>query len=204
MISALGSLEGVLFDLDGTLADSRLDFSAMCVEANLPVGTPLLEYLTALGDCEESRNLRSIIERHEMTGAERATWIDGAEALVNQLFDAGVPMAIVTRNMRSAAEHTVAKLDIPVSLLVTREDCLPKPDPEGLLMVAERWDIPVAALAYVGDYKYDMLAATNAGMLGVLLQNGRNAEFANLAGVAITKFDELLPYLSPAISVAND
>jgi hypothetical protein len=49
-----------------------------------------------------------------------------------------------------------------------------------------------------------MLAATNAGMLGVLLQNGRNAEFANLAGVAITECDELLPYLSPAISVAND
>ena len=121
-MSAFGSLEGVLFDLDGTLADSRLDFSAMCVEASLPVGTPLLEYLTALGDCEESRNLRSIIERHEMAGAERATWIDGAEALVNQLFDADVPMAIVTRNMRSAAEHTVAKLDIPVSLLVTREN----------------------------------------------------------------------------------
>lgn len=203
-MSALGSLEGVLFDLDGTLADSRLEFSAMCIEANLPVGTPLLEYLIALGDCDESRNLQSIIERHEMAGAHRAKWIAGAEVMVNRLFDAGVPMAIVTRNMRSAAELMVAKLEIPISLLITREDCLPKPDPEGLLRVSERWDMPASALAYVGDYKYDMLAASNAGMLGVLLQNGRNAEFADLAGVAITEFDELLPYLSPAISVTND
>ncbi len=203
-MSAIGSIEGVLFDLDGTLADSRLDFAAMCVEANLPVGTPLLEYLTGLGDCDESRNLRTIIERHEMAGAERATWIDGAKVLVNQLSDAGVPMAIVTRNMRRAAELTVAKLDIPISLLVTREDCLPKPDPEGLLMVAARWSLPVATLAYVGDYKYDLLAATNAGMLGVLLRNASNADFVDLAGAVIGEFNELLPYLSKAISATND
>ncbi len=204
MISALGSIKGVLFDLDGTLADSRLEFSAMCIEANLPVGTPLLEHCATLGDCDEARNLQMIIERHEMAGAERAEWIGGADVLVNQLFNAGVPMAIVTRNMRRAAERMVEKLDIPISLLITREDCQPKPNPEGLLQVSRQWQIPVDSLAYVGDYKYDMLAASNAGMLGVLKRNERNAEFVDLAHVAISDFEELLPYFSTDISAVND
>jgi HAD superfamily hydrolase (TIGR01549 family) len=196
VISQQKRLQGVLFDLDGTLANSQLDFAAMCVEADLPVGTPLLEYCARLGDCDESRNLHAIIEKHEMAGAERAQWIAGADVLVNRLFDAGVPMAIVTRNMRRATDLMVSNLEIPISLLITREDCLPKPDPEGLLLIAKQWGIGVEFLAYVGDYKYDLLAARNAGMLGVLLRNSRNAQFADLADLTITEFDELLPYIS--------
>ena len=196
MTQALGSIKGVLFDLDGTLADSRLEFSVMCQEANLPVGTPLLEYCVGLGECDEADNLRAIIEKHEMAGAERAKWIGGADVLVGQLLDAEVPMAIVTRNMRAAADRMVEKLEIPISLMLTREDCEPKPHPEGLLRIAEQWGIAPNCLAYVGDYKYDMLAASNAGMLGVMIRNERNAQFIDLADVAMTHFEELLPYLS--------
>jgi len=190
-----GSIQGVLFDLDGTLADSKLDFPAMCREAGLPRGTPLLEHCAAMGDCEESRNINSIIEAHELAGAMRAEWIEGADVLVNALFDMGIPMAIVTRNMKRATILTVEKLEIPISLLITREDCPPKPDPEGLLRVAEQWGIKAEYLAYVGDYKYDMLAATNAGMVGVLKRNARNGEFAALANLVISEFDELRPHL---------
>lgn len=195
MTSPQKRLQGVLFDLDGTLANSQLDFAAMCKEASLPLGTPLLEYCIGLGDCAEAKNLHAIIEKHEMAGAERAQWIEGADVLVNRLFDAGVPMAIVTRNMRRATDLMVSKLEIPISLLITREDCLPKPDPEGLLLIAEQWGIGVEFLAYVGDYKYDLQAARNAGMLGVLLRNSRNEKFADQADLAISEFEELIPYI---------
>ena len=196
MNSVQRKIHGVLFDLDGTLANSKLEFPEMCREAGLPEGTALLEHCAALGECDEARNIQAIIEKHEMAGAERAEWIDGAEVLVHQLYDAGVPMAIVTRNMRRATTLMVSKLEIPISLLVTREDCPPKPDPEGLLFVSEQWGIQADLLAYVGDYKYDMLAAKNAGMLGVLIRNSRNGEFAALANLAIFEFEELLPHLA--------
>jgi HAD superfamily hydrolase (TIGR01549 family) len=195
MIPVQRKIHGVLFDLDGTLANSKLEFPAMCREAGLPEGTALLEYCTGLGDCEETRNIRKLIEQHEVAGAERAEWIEGADVLVHRLFDAGVPMAIVTRNMRRATEMTVSKLEIPISLLITREDCSPKPDPEGLLFVAAQWGIQADLLAYVGDYKYDMLAARNAGMVAVLKRNSSNGKFAGLANLVISEFDELLPHL---------
>jgi len=41
-------IRGIIFDLDGTLADSQLDFDAMRREMELPLGLPILEALTRL------------------------------------------------------------------------------------------------------------------------------------------------------------
>ncbi len=41
-------VRGVVFDLDGTLVDSRLDFEAMRRQMNLPKGAPLLETIAQL------------------------------------------------------------------------------------------------------------------------------------------------------------
>jgi phosphoglycolate phosphatase-like HAD superfamily hydrolase len=37
--------KGVIFDLDGTLADSRLDFARLRADLGLPPPTPILEAL---------------------------------------------------------------------------------------------------------------------------------------------------------------
>ncbi|MCW9000582.1 MAG: HAD hydrolase-like protein, partial [Kangiellaceae bacterium] len=79
----------------------------------------------------------------------------------------------------------------PIDLIITREDCLPKPHPEGLLKVAEQWQITPKELAYVGDYKFDLMAAKNAGMRAILLSTKRNAEFHTLADWVIDDFSEL-------------
>jgi phosphoglycolate phosphatase-like HAD superfamily hydrolase len=47
---------------------------------------------------------------------------------------------------------------------LTREDAPPKPDPQGLLSIAANWAIDCGDIAYIGDYKYDIQAAHNAGM----------------------------------------
>lgn len=44
-----------------------------------------------------------------------------------------------------------------------------KPDPRGLLALAERLDVPPAEMAYVGNEEKDILAAQTAGMLPVRL-----------------------------------
>lgn len=184
-------IDGLIFDLDGTLADTQLDFSLICKEAGVPVGTPLLEFCEQHTSPHIARRILDTIEHHEINGAKNARWIDGAEEMLTRLEAAQIPMAIVTRNMRKAATITINKLNIPINQIITREDCRPKPDPEGLLMVAESWGIKSKNLAYVGDYKYDLLAARSAGMLGVLLNNDRNQQFHHLADKVINNFTEL-------------
>jgi len=161
-------LQAVIFDLDGTLVDSRLDFAAMRRELTAPESLGLLEYVETLASEREKQVAMDVIHRHEMAGAEAATWMPGAEALLHELHGQGLPLAIVTRNSRRAAQLTMQRLAMPAVLLKAREDAAPKPDPEALLMVAAEFRLAPQYCAYVGDFRYDLEAAERAGMLPVL------------------------------------
>jgi HAD superfamily hydrolase (TIGR01509 family) len=189
------SLYGVIFDLDGTLVDSRLDFVAMRRETGCPEGTGLLEYLAGLASPEARQRTAAIIDRHEMAGAAAATWMPGARQLLEALCEQEIPVGIVTRNSRSATELTLRTLEAPTMDLVTREDARPKPDPDGLLQLAARWNIVPAELAYIGDFRFDLEAAAAAGMRSALYLQPDNRDYAHLADWSFTHFDELGAWL---------
>lgn len=158
----------LIFDLDGTLVDSCLDFKAMREEIGAPAGIGLLEYIDDLDSDTARVRAAAVVHRHELAGAEAATWMPGAEEAVQMLHERGVPLAIVTRNSRAAATLTMSRLKVPDMPLMAREDAPPKPDPAALLAIAERWQITPGDCAYVGDFHYDITAAKRAGMLPVL------------------------------------
>jgi HAD superfamily hydrolase (TIGR01509 family) len=161
-------LRALIFDLDGTLVDSRLDFAAMRQEIGAPHGIGLLEYIDTLSSIDERQSAMAVIHRHENAGALAATWMPGAEVALAKLHRRQTPIAIVTRNSREAARRTMERLGIPPIPLMAREDAPPKPHPGALLAIAGRWQIEPAHCAYIGDFRYDIEAARRAGMLPVL------------------------------------
>lgn len=187
----LAHIRAVAFDLDGTLVDSRLDFTAIYQDIGWPEGTPLLERLAELGDCAEARRAAQIIYQHEMRGAEQASWMPGAAACLQHLIEQQLPLAILTRNMRDATRLMLERLQIPVSLVLTREDCAAKPDPAGLYNIAEYYAISCQQLLYVGDYVFDLQTASNAGAWSCLYLNDTNQHFKPLAHYHIQHFNEL-------------
>lgn len=187
----LESTAGFVFDLDGTLADSRLDFAAMRAETGCPQGTGLLEFIDAMDSAAERQRAFEIIHYHEMTGARAARWIDGAESLLHRLVSAGRAVGVFTRNSREAASAMIASLAIPCDTLIAREDAAAKPDPEGLLKIARRWELPASAMLCVGDYLYDLQAARSAGMRSCLYDPLGNSPHADYADIVVHGFDEL-------------
>ncbi|ARN76429.1 phosphatase [Oceanicoccus sagamiensis] len=185
------TITGVVFDMDGTLVDSKLDFDAMREELGFPEGQPILEHLDTLSDPLLIDNAHRIIRQHEMAGAKAASWMPGAEAFVHHLKALNIPMAILTRNMREATALTLASLAIPIEAVLTREDCLPKPHPQGLLMLAERWQMPCGNMVYIGDYLFDIEVAANANMRSCLYLNEHNRHYADTADWVIEHFDQL-------------
>lgn len=184
-------IKAVVFDLDGTLVDSALDFALICDDIGWPHGTPLLETLATIEQLNERQRIADIICRHEMHGAQMASWMPGARQCLEQLSEVGIPLAILTRNMRAATQLTVSRLQIPIQHIVTREDCAAKPYPEGLLRIAAQLQLDVSEMIYVGDYLFDLQTAANAGMRSCLYLNEHNRHFAPQASWSFCHFDEL-------------
>lgn len=195
MIAAAAPPRAVIFDLDGTLADSRLDFAAIRREADVPDGIGLLEHIDGL-ECPDARHrVAAIVDRHEMAGAEAATWIHGAEQVLHGLHHRGLPIAIVTRNSRAAAMRTMQRLLMPQMPLKAREDAPPKPDPSALLALAKDWELPPAEIAFVGDFHYDIEAAQRAGMIPMLFTAGVQPDTPAVGYLLLPVFERLLDWI---------
>src|SRR5262245_2194501 len=110
---------GVIFDLDGTLVDSALDFPAMRREMGLPDGRPILEALAEMPEREAAR-CREILIRHEDQGAQRATLMPGVSEFLCRLDELRVRQAIVTRNSRTSALAMLERLALRFDPVICR------------------------------------------------------------------------------------
>ncbi len=190
---------GLIFDLDGTLVDSGLDFELMRQEMGLPPQQPILEALDRLAEPQRSE-CWAILERHERAGAERATLMPGVIELFEELERRKLRRAVFTRNGRRATLHTLARLGLTFDMIVAREDAPPKPDPTGIWRICESWKVSPGEVAMVGDYLFDIEAGRRAGARTVCYASRRTcAEIETWgAGLAVECFSrpqELLAWL---------
>lgn len=188
--AALGSQRGYIFDLDGTLVDSKLDFQRLRQRLGWPDDCLILEHLATLPS-EEQHAASAIIHQFELEGALQATVIDGAKDLLAQLKALQLPTAILTRNSRAVTTLTLQRLQLDVDLVLSRDDAPAKPNPAGLWHIAQHWQIAPAELLFIGDYLFDLQTADAAGMPSCLYLDGSNAHFAPLATHQIRHFAEL-------------
>lgn len=193
--AVLSSIQAVIFDLDGTLVDSRLDFTAIRRELACPQGVGVLEYIESLPD-DARPAAEQIVLDHERRGAQRAQWMPGARDCLLFCQRRNLPTAILTRNAREVADLTLTRLNMQVDILLAREDCPPKPAPDGLLQIANAWGLPPAHLVYVGDFIYDLQAARRAGMIGCFYDPKKTGNYQAETDWHLTGFDQLTEVLA--------
>lgn len=155
-------IDGIIFDLDGTLLDSALDFDLMRFEMRLPPGRPILESLAELPAAELPR-CHQILHRHELAGADRAVPLPGVVEFLADLQGRGLRRAIVTRNSRSVTQAMLAKLPVSFDPVITREDGPVKPDPWAIQSICQSWQVPAAKVVMIGDYWFDIACGRAAG-----------------------------------------
>ena len=186
------TIRGVIFDMDGTITAPVFDFAGMKAEAN--VGDhDVLEYMLRATGAEQER-IQRVMQKYEDAAAAKAKLNPGARSVLTHLMRKRLPMALLTRNSRRSVNTVCRKLRLKFDFIVTREDGPHKPAPDSILQIVRRWNVSPHEVLMVGDYKWDVLCAKNAGAPCVVLVNGDELpDWAREANYVIKRLTELIP-----------
>jgi HAD superfamily hydrolase (TIGR01509 family) len=191
----LAGIRGVVFDMDGTLTVSTLDFARIRRECRVPDGRPILEYLDEADEAERDRVSR-ILNEHEMRGARECTLRPRAGEVLDELASRGMKLALVTRNSADCVEIVLERFGLQFEIWLSREHTEPKPAPDAVLNVAEHFGLPPEQLLVVGDYIFDVEAGLAAGARTAFIRTPeQNLEPPPGTHVVIDGLEELLELL---------
>jgi phosphoglycolate phosphatase len=182
----------IVFDLDGTLIDSRRDIAAATLHALASHGFPALEPELIYGfvgdgarallaraaaiaptDPRLAALLSSFLAYYAEHPLDHTSFCPGAEAALSEL--SFLPLAICTNKPRLTTLRVLEGLGIGARFaVVLAGDDLPKskPDPLPIRHIAERLELKPGALVVVGDGAQDVLAGRAAGARTVGVEGG--------------------------------
>src|SRR3954468_1320307 len=184
----------VLFDLDGTLADSAGDLAGAVNRirrergmADVPVAT-LRPHASAgargllgagmgvvPGDAEYPALREQFLAYYEAGLAETTALFDGIGPMLDGLEARGLRWGIVTNKLARYTRPVVAALglDARAGAIVSGDTTAhPKPHPAPLLHAARMLDVNAEQCVYVGDDLRDILAGNAAGMPTIAAEYG--------------------------------
>ena len=203
-------VSGVLFDFDGTLTSpAGLDFAAIRAAIGCPANETILEFINSrTGD--EYVKANAILEEFERQAACEANPNAGSEELFAFLRERGLPVGIITRNLRSSVLRSLENFSgiraEDFKVILTREEAFaPKPDPQGIRVAAGKMRVPVDELLVVGDFRFDIQAGKAAGARTAFLANRESGPLPELLGECdpdytvpdLFELKNLLRYLLP-------
>lgn len=204
------ALRAVLFDLDGTLIETHIDFGLMKREILGLAGSAGadmagMELLDILGIVERgTENIArrygmsrgnqfraqafALLEDIEVSHCANPVEIPGAAEILTWLDSAGVAVGIVTRNCRTVSERLVSNAGLIHRVLLTRDDVpRTKPHPSHLLCALSAMGFDPTPDArnptpyvMVGDHWMDVKAGRAARMRTVGILHGRDSGFFDL------------------------
>ncbi|MBY5920360.1 HAD family hydrolase [Ferrimonas balearica] len=182
------SIQGVLFDLDGTLLDTALDLGAAANRALARYGYPPLsdehayQYSShgsrgllqaALGPLFERTDYHplkdALLDAYLASLCVHTRPYDGIHELLTRLDAQAVPWGIVTNKPGWLTDPLLAQLPLFASSRINVSGDtfdVSKPHPKPLLAAAESLQVDPGGILYVGDAERDMQAAQSAGMRG--------------------------------------
>jgi 2-phosphoglycolate phosphatase len=219
-VSPGSGILGVVFDLDGTLVDSRGDIvgavkvalsrhdvappDADVIAGFVGDGARLL-IARALGvpehDARVDPVLATYLTYYEEHPVDHTVPMPGALATLDAL--AGVPLAVCTNKPRRIADSVLARLGLSGRFAVVvggGDTALAKPHAAPLLRVAEQLGHHPGALAMVGDGVQDIACGRAAGAFAVGVLGGFGTPDAlrdARPDLLISSLSELAPALYP-------
>jgi phosphoglycolate phosphatase len=190
-------IEGVIFDLDGTLVHTIEDIAGaaniMFAKHGLPehdldyylkwIGNGAVKFIErAHGEEVTREQLMAYVSEFKEIYAEnlhnRSRVYDGVPKVLDEVVKRGIRISILSNKphllTKKVCDFYLSRWPLE-PVLGQREEVRRKPDPAAAFEIAEGWGIAPEKILFVGDSDNDILTAQAAGMipLGVTWGYGR-------------------------------
>jgi phosphoglycolate phosphatase len=186
-------IKGVIFDFDGTLANSIEDIAdsmnQVLEENNFPTHD-YATYKTFVGrgirtlvekslplenrDAKEiEKNFDRMMQVYDENCIVKTCLYPGIKDLLDALSERGIKISVFSNKANELTQKVVKVLlaDWKLEYVLGAGGDIPrKPDPKGAILISEKMGIDPSELMYIGDSGVDMATAQNSGMhaVGVL------------------------------------
>jgi phosphoglycolate phosphatase len=178
----------IMFDLDGTLADTLADIATAANAVLIALGRPthdVAAYRRFVGHGARWLFEQALGETHHDLAARAKTMLEshfaehghpltqpyaGVTDMLDALSERGVVMTVLSNKPDAAAKHTVdAQFGrwTFAKVLGHREDLPLKPDPASARLICDELNIAASQWLYLGDSEVDMQTAKAASMFAV-------------------------------------
>jgi phosphoglycolate phosphatase len=217
-ITRFSDVRALIFDLDGTLIDSKLDLALAVNAALLEMGRGPLAHETifsyvgqgapsliarALGEgsTEEDclRGLEFFIKYYSVHKLDNTSLYPGVREFLDAL--TGMPMAVLTNKPVGASRGILQGLGLADYFRFVyggNSFDRKKPDPMGVETILREFGAAPAQVMFVGDSEVDVQTARNAGtwVCGVTYGFGSHRFTEYPPDVVVDNLTQLLPHLS--------
>ncbi len=201
----MNTLKGVIFDLDGTLIHTTINFTVMkermisfLEEKGVPEGclTPKQTTVMIIATCEDilreegraqveinavHRTLEEIMNRGELEAIKDISEVEGVLDALQELREAGYQLAVLTRSHHAYAAEALKKIgafDLFDVILGRGETPKPKPYREALEHTAMLLGLDPIETIFVGDNHIDATSAVNAEVPFIGVKTGRRGDLS--------------------------
>ena len=201
----MNTLKGIIFDLDGTLIHTTINFTVMkermisfLEENGIPEGclTPKQTTVVIIATCEDilreegraqveieevHRKLEEIMNRGELEAIKDISEVDGVRNALQELREAGYKLAVLTRSHHAYAVEALRKIgafDLFDVILGRGETPKPKPYREALEHTATLLGLDPVETIFVGDNHIDATSAVNAEVPFIGVKTGRRGDLS--------------------------
>lgn len=182
-------VQAIVFDLDGTLVQSTINYQKMVSGVTEILKTKGIEVdpsqrriweiiqrseevLREMGrSASEMEELLPKINAHlnavELENVDKVTPIEGARQTLESLKAEGIKIGIATRSCNAFAKEALRRTGMEnyVDVVLARDDTPhPKPDARHLIQVIEALRTPLNKAVFIGDTTTDLKTAREAGV----------------------------------------
>ncbi len=168
-MSETSKIKCAIFDMDGTIVDVPYNWDQIKREVYTQ-GWPIFDYVEGLKEPERSDKMNILI-KYESEATRKAALKKGMAGFIRFIKGKGVLVSLVTNNSRKNVFYLLKKFNLEFDLVITRESGLWKPSAEPLLEVFDRLSLTKEECCMIGDSRFDIIAAREAGIKTIFIIN---------------------------------